>query len=86
MIRKQIFIEEGQNEALKRLAKRTGKSEGALIREAVERRLVEEQDADALWGGLIERWSQVPVTNEPRTWTRDDLYDDRLGRFHADAH
>ena len=86
MIRKQIFIEEGQNEALKRLAKRTGKSEGALIREAVERRLVEEQDADALWGGLIERWLQVPVTNEPRTWTRDDLYDDRLGRFHADAH
>ena len=86
MIRKQIFIEEGQNEALKRLAKRTGKSEGALIREAVERRLVEEHDADALWGGLIERWLQVPVTNEPRTWTRDDLYDDRLGRFHADAH
>ncbi len=86
MIRKQIFIEEEQNEALKRLAKRTGKSEGALIREAVERRLVEEQDAEVLWEGLIERWSQVPVANEPWTWTRDDLYNDRLGRFHADAH
>lgn len=86
MIRKQIFIEEEQNEALKRVAKRTGKSEGSLIREAVERRLGEEQDADTLWEALIERWLKVSVADEPRTWTRDDLYEDRLGRFHADAH
>ena len=87
MIRKQIFIEEEQNQALKRVAKRTGKSEeGSLIREAVERRLAEEQDADTLWEALIERWLKVSVADEPRTWTRDDLYEDRLGRFHADAH
>lgn len=86
MIRKQIFIEEAQNEALKRLARKTGKSEGALIREAVERRLQEEQEADALWGGLIERWMQASITNEPRTWTREDLYEERLGRRHVDPH
>lgn len=86
MIRKQIFIEEAQNEALKRLARKTGKSEGALIREAVERRLKEEQEADALWGGLIERWMQASITNEPRTWTREDLYEERLWRRHVDPH
>jgi predicted DNA-binding protein len=81
VIRKQIFIDEEQNEALKRLAKKTGKSEGALIREALERRLMEEQDADTLWESLIERWLQVSMTNESRTWTREDLYDARLRRF-----
>lgn len=86
MIRKQIFVEEQQNEGLKRLAKKTGKSEGLLIREAVERRLAEEQEADALWEALLERWSQLPATNVPRTWTRDDLYEDRVERFHAGTH
>ncbi len=86
MIRKQIFIEEQQNQALKRLAQRTGKSEGALIREAVERRLAEEQDANALWETLLERWSQNPESNQPRTWHRDDLYQERLGKFDADPH
>ena len=58
MIRKQIFSDERQNEELKRLAKKTGKSEGLLIREAVQRHLEEEQNADALWEALIERCSQ----------------------------
>ncbi len=86
MIRKQIFIDEKQNEELKRLAKKTGKSEGLLIREAVQRHLEEEQNADALWEALIERWSQSPASAAPRTWTRDELYEGRLGRFNADTH
>ncbi len=86
MIRKQIFIDERQNEELKRLAKKTGKSEGLLIREAVQRHLAEEKNADALWEALIERWSQSPVSTTPRTWTRDELYEERLGRFNADTH
>lgn len=86
MIRKQIFIEEGQNQILKRLAKKTGKSEGALIREVIGRFLVSEEDADARWEAMIARWAQNPVTNKPRTWTRSDLYEDRVGKFHADSH
>lgn len=86
MIRKQIFIEESQNDALKQLSKRTGKSEGLLIREALERRLAEEQNAEALFDALLERWSRGPVTNIPRTWTRDDLYEERVGKFDADTH
>jgi hypothetical protein len=86
MIRKQILLEARQSEALKRLAQRTGKSEGALIREAVERRLMEEQEADTRWEALVARWSEAPVTGTPRTWTRDDLYTERLGQFHADTH
>ena len=86
MIRKQIFIEERQNEALKRLALRTGRSEGALIREAVERRLAEEQVAEAAWEDLLERWSRSPAPEGPRTWTRDDLYEERVGRFDGNTH
>ncbi|MCY0878909.1 MAG: ribbon-helix-helix protein, CopG family [Firmicutes bacterium] len=86
MIRKQIFIDEAQNEALKQLAKKTGKSEGALIREALALRLMEDQDADTLWEGLVEGWLQRPTANEPRTWTREDLYDERLRRYHVDTH
>lgn len=63
-----------------------GKSEGALIREVVDRFLVAEQEADALWEAMIARWALNPVTNEPRTWTRSDLYEDRVGKFHADPH
>ncbi len=86
MIRKQIFIDERQNEELKRLAKKTGKSEGLLLREAVQRHLAEEQNADALWEALIERWSQFPASTALRTWTRDELYEERLGRSNDDIH
>ena len=72
MIRKQIFLDAVQDEALKRLAERTGKSEGALVREAVEMRPAQEEIADARWEALLQRWAAGGAPHGARTWHRQD--------------
>lgn len=84
MIRKQIFVRDSQNKALKRLAHRTGKAEGQLIREAVDRILLEEAETEKLWNALLQRWAGEPETAQPGQWKREDLYRDRVGKFDAD--
>ena len=84
MIRKQILLEERQSMALKRLAEKTGKSEGALMREAVEMRLAQDDGAEARWEGLLRRWASGPAAGHPRTWRREDLYEDRVSRVDRD--
>jgi hypothetical protein len=78
VIRKQIFIPRDQNEALKRLAQRTGKSEGALVRDAIALRLQQEDEVARKWEELLREWASRSVDNQPRTWRRDDLYSDRV--------
>ena len=78
MIRKQIFIPRDQNEALKRLSQRTGKSEGALVRDAIALRLQQEDEASRKWQELLREWASRPADDQPRTWQRDDLYSDRV--------
>ncbi|MHB1842535.1 MAG: hypothetical protein ACYCO4_05380 [Sulfobacillus sp.] len=79
MIRKQIFLPAEQNEALKRLSKRTGQSEGALVREGITLRLRQEQIAEADWDALLREWSQRAVDGQPRNRRRQDLYQDPIG-------
>ena len=86
MIRKQIFIEERQNEELKQLALKTGKSEGQLIREAVDRQLLEQEETELLWKTMIDRWLSSPTSDTAEKWQRNDLYEDRLRKFDADSH
>ena len=43
MRRKQIYLDEASERALKRLAARTGRSEASLIREALKRYLVPDE-------------------------------------------
>jgi len=86
MVRKQIFLQRRQEEALKRLAERTGKSEGALIREAVEMRLAQAQGADVEWENLLARWAAEFSASGPRAWRREDLYADRTARSGHDPH
>jgi hypothetical protein len=78
VIRKQIFIPRDQDEALKRLSQRTGKSEGALVRDAIALRLQQEDEASRKWQELLREWASRSVDNQPRTWRRDDLYSDRV--------
>ncbi|MDA8345964.1 MAG: ribbon-helix-helix protein, CopG family [Thermaerobacter sp.] len=78
MIRKQIFIPRDQDEALKRLSQRTGKSEGALVRDAIALRLQQEDAISRKWQELLREWASRSVDNQPRTWRRDDLYSDRV--------
>jgi len=78
VIRKQIFIPRDQDEALKRLSQRTGKSEGALVRDAIALRLQQEDEVSKKWQELLREWASRPVDNQPRIWRRDDLYSDRV--------
>jgi hypothetical protein len=58
MRRKQILIDEPTDRALKRMAARTGRSEGAIVREALQLLVAREADegADPLDGlvGLVD--------------------------------
>lgn len=80
MIRKQILLPAEQDRGLKRLAKRTGQSEGALVREGIALRLGQEQAADRVWDTLFLEWSRRVADGRGRTWRREDLYHDRTPR------
>lgn len=77
VIRRQVLLAAEQDRALKRLARRTGQSAAALVRERVALRLGQEQAADAAWGALLLEWSRRAADGRPRTWRRADLYHDR---------
>lgn len=87
MVRKQIYLEAGQDALLKRLAAATGASEAEIIRQSVARFAAQmrpaERDRDA-WERQqrrIERSIARGPLSGVRTWRREDLYADRTRRF-----
>ncbi len=92
MLRKQIYIPKRQQVILKRLAKARGLSEAEIIRQAIEREVAANAarpvagDRSALEDfirfGLAR---QAEPDSTPRTWTRDELYDERLKRYPRSA-
>jgi predicted DNA-binding protein len=91
MVRKQVYIEPEQDEKLKEWAEATGKSEAEIVRQALDRWLEDEaqrQAAETAWAEertFIEaRIAEGPVSGG-RTWTREELYEDRLNRYGSDA-
>ncbi len=91
MVRKQIYIEPRQDELLKQWAEEMGRTEADIVREALERWLRSEQhrqDADAAWAeelAFIEAWAAQGPVPGGRTWTREDLYEERLNRYGRDV-
>ena len=88
MVRKQIYIEPGQDELLKRKAKALGLSEAELIRKAItsfaSAGLSLPRDKHAWERELAfikERARRLPALGGKRTWTREQLYEERLERF-----
>ena len=87
MVRKQIYIEPEQEEILKKRAQEMGLSEAELIRRAIEYLIRGEvtvppnlkawEEAKAFIQGRMKM--DVPQTG--RQWTREELYEERLGRF-----
>jgi DNA-binding ferritin-like protein (Dps family) len=87
MVRKQVYIEPRQEALLKRAAAETGLSEAEIIRQAIDlweehvagRRRAREvwQEERAFIESLI---SQGPIPGQ-RTWTREELYGERLNRY-----
>ena len=91
MVRKQVYIEPRQDEILKKWAEETGKTEAEIFRQALDRWIASEQqrrEAEAAWEeerAFIEsRIAQGPVAGG-RTWTREELYEERLRRYDRDT-
>ena len=90
MVRKQVYIEPRHDRMLKRRAKQRGVTEAEIIREALDRVDVTpagprgQVNADAarqalaFMHSLSARKNQAP---KGRTWTRESLYEDRIGRW-----
>jgi hypothetical protein len=90
MVRKQVYIEPRQETQLKQRAAETGMSEAEIIRQAIDHWLEEEvrrRRAAEAWKkarALMEdRYAQGAVPGG-RTWTRDELYAERMGRYDHD--
>ena len=81
MVRKQVYISKEQDEDLKRLSALSGVSEAELIREGIEfvKAKRQKEAADRAWNELVafaKDRAKLNIPQQPRTWTRDDLYDD----------
>ncbi len=87
MLRKQIYITRRQQEQLKRLAKAHGVGQAEVIRQAIERELLlaaaqsRVGDRSALEEFLRFGSSRCVTNAIAYTWTRDELYDDRLSCY-----
>jgi predicted DNA-binding protein len=90
MVRKQIYITQEQERRLKQIAKRRRCTEAELIRDSLQRALEDEEERKALWSREMTRMHQITadakrlqqqgLTGEGRTWTRDEIYEDRYKR------
>ena len=93
MIRKQVYLDHRHERMLKRRARQRGVTEAAIIREALDRVEVGTsrvsrrsssldpaagQKALVFMRSLAARRSQGTAG---RTWTREALYEDRIGRW-----
>lgn len=94
MKRKQLYIDADHDEKVKRMAELRGVTESDVIRAAIDAlpappiagtRIVHRDpaawaQARAFIKALARRPSR-PGASSTRTWTRDKLYDERLGRL-----
>jgi hypothetical protein len=87
MVRKQVYIEPRQNTLLKQWAEETGKTEAEIFRQALDRWMTSEQqrrEAEAAWEQVLafaEEWAAKGPVPGGRTWTREELYEERLNRY-----
>lgn len=86
MVRKQIYIEQRQDETLKSKAKRLGVSEAALIREYIEEGMQRPTASERkkAWEEELEfmkERAKIRVPQTGRTWTREELYEERFERY-----
>ena len=93
MVRKQLYIERRQDELLKDQAKQLGVSEAELVRRAIDEavspaplrrqrlRLPPDSNAWVRQEEFIRKHRLLQVERiVDRGWTREELYEERLGR------
>jgi len=87
MVRKQIYIRREQDERLKRKARELDVSEAELVRRGIETVLCttsQEEIRKSAWERLragMEERANLKVPQTGRTWTRDEIYEERLERL-----
>ena len=86
-IRKQIYIEAAQDDMLKKQVQRLGVSESELIRRGIEHigsvQMPVSFDEEAWKNELafMRKRARRPALHRKRSWTREELYEERLQRF-----
>jgi len=82
MIPKQVRLHERQDRALKDLAQRTGQSQSAVVRHALDLVILRGLEAPcdrSAWEEerrfIEERMKTVRVPPQKRSWTRDELHE-----------
>ena len=86
MVRKQIYIQQSQEERLKKIAEARGVSEAEIIRRALENelrragyRLAYDSEAmKRLYQAMLDQEKNGPVPQKKRDWKREDLYEERM--------
>jgi hypothetical protein len=87
MVRKQVYIEPRQDKLLKRWAEETGESEAEIFRRALDRWFASEQqrrEAQSAWEqvlAFVQQRADRGAVSGGRTWTREELYQERLNRY-----
>ncbi len=87
MVRKQVYIEPHQEELLKRRSKELGVTEAELIRRGIDQISLADSVMPrdhAAWEeakAFIRKRMSIDAPQTGRTWTRSELYDERIQRF-----
>lgn len=87
MVRKQVYIERRQEQALKRAARRRGVTEAELIREALDlpregRRGAPDRQAWLSFRRFAAKQRRKGgVSGRARGFRREELYEERIGRW-----
>lgn len=89
MVRKQIYLQKGQEKQLKKVAEARGMSEAEIIRRALDTelkragyRLAYDNEAwQRLYKLMRDQDKKPPVPRKKRDWTREDLYEERMKRY-----
>ncbi len=91
MIRKQVYIEERQEALLKHLAEEMQQSEAELIRAALDDWLeaeIRRRHALEVWQAektFIESLLAQGAVQGGRTWTRNAIYEERVGGYEENS-
>ena len=80
MVRKQLYLDDAQDRELARRARTLGITQAALVRQAVDRFLAEQERPAraAAWEALkadLQRDVERGVGSGGRRWTRDELHE-----------
>ncbi len=87
MVRKQMYLEPRQDVQIKQLAQARSTTEAEVIREAINlflSQVARQQRAQEAWDEALafaEAWAAQEPVSGGRTWTREELYEERLNRY-----